>query len=154
MKLSSQSLTANIDDDRGSPSIMASSPTMAPGPSMAKIRSSPCGDVITTLSRACSSRYQPSPGSPATNSASPAGRRRDAAFRKSCAERPVGRRGAMEESLGLKFAIENQYLVVNVAAMTRPPLNHRTRLILLSSSQENDASRRLLSLAPVKKMNA
>src|SRR5262245_46162556 len=53
----------------------------------------------------------------------------------------------MEESLGLKFAIENQCLVVDVAAMTRPPLNHRPRLILLSSSQENDASRRLLSLA-------
>jgi hypothetical protein len=52
-KLTVRSLTANIDDDRGSPSSIESSPTIVPGPSMLKIRSSP--------ERVCIARDRPSP---------------------------------------------------------------------------------------------
>jgi len=44
------------DAERGWPSMVESSPTMAPGPTMARIRSAPEGAIIVTLSRPCSTR--------------------------------------------------------------------------------------------------
>jgi len=45
------SRTATTDADRGRPSMIASSPTMAPAPRIAKMRSTPARDIIVTLTK-------------------------------------------------------------------------------------------------------
>src|SRR5262245_62552264 len=50
-KLSLQSRSAETDADRGRPSIIAMSPTIEPGPSIARMRSAPVGATMLTLSR-------------------------------------------------------------------------------------------------------
>ena len=56
MKLNSESRAAVTDAERGCASIMANSPTSAPGPRIARMRSPPEGDTTLTLSRPCSTR--------------------------------------------------------------------------------------------------
>ena len=55
-KLNLASRTATTEAERGGPSIIESSPTMAPGPRNARIRSLPVRETIVTLSNPSSMR--------------------------------------------------------------------------------------------------
>ncbi len=55
-KLSLQSRKAETEADLGRPSIIAMSPTIDPGPRIARMRSAPVGESMLTLSRPSSRR--------------------------------------------------------------------------------------------------
>ena len=55
-KHSAEFRTATTDADRGSPSMIDSSPTMAPGPKKARMRSVPARETMVTLSSPSSMR--------------------------------------------------------------------------------------------------
>ena len=56
IKLSLQSRSAETEAERGRPSIIDMSPTIEPGPTIARIRSAPFGEAMLTLSRPSSTR--------------------------------------------------------------------------------------------------
>ena len=55
-KVNSDSRTAETEAERGSPSMVASSPTMPPGPTIARMRSAPDAAVMLTFRSPCSTR--------------------------------------------------------------------------------------------------